>query len=326
MSSYYALLEVPSAASKEVIRKAYHRLALKYHPDRNNGDPAAAEKFKEISEAYRVLSDDAKRAAYDLRWQSGHPQYEQAEYLHVETDLQQVKLNEEVELLFSFPGEGRSFRKPALQGWIITAGPSVEYRFTDYEGLRLRETVLHYTICPLQQGLLEIPPASISFHRHPVKSGSCAVQVESNTCYFDARREAGSCPCLVKMHRTRVTSSSAYRKTIIQQRLIVIPRSDVAAWYHKIGKVMKFTFTVCGMAWALLNDYSFFTGLLGGSLAGGLNVQLMYRIMGIRPVFYYAHHHPLVKEYEACGYHLGAEPTEHLFSPRTWAFLKSLFI
>ncbi len=329
MSSYYALLGVSPAATKEEIKKAYHRLALLYHPDRNNGDPAAAEKFKEISEAYSVLSDEGKRAGYDLRTLTGYQTYHQeiqAEYLHVETDLQQVKLNEEVELMFSYPGEGRSFRKPQLHGWIITAGPTVEYRFTEHAGVPLRETVLHYTICPLKTGTLTIPPASISFHRQPVKSDAMFVQVENNRCFFDPRQEAGNSPCLVTMHRSQVTSTSAYRKTIIHQRLVVIPRSNLAAWYHKVGRTMKIMFLVFGMAWALLNDYNFFTGLFAGSLIGGINVHIMYRLMGIKSVFYYAHHHPIVTEYEACGYELGAEPNEGYLSSRIWTYIKSLFI
>ncbi len=66
---YYEVLGVPRNATKEEIKKAYKRLALKYHPDRASKegmDPKEAEeKFKEISEAYSVLSDDEKRAAYD---------------------------------------------------------------------------------------------------------------------------------------------------------------------------------------------------------------------------------------------------------------------
>ncbi len=62
---YYEILNVDRNASEEEIKKAYRRLALKYHPDRNPGDKYAEEKFKEINEAYEVLSDPEKRARYD---------------------------------------------------------------------------------------------------------------------------------------------------------------------------------------------------------------------------------------------------------------------
>ncbi|HTB63035.1 MAG TPA: molecular chaperone DnaJ [Opitutales bacterium] len=62
---YYELLEVTRESSGEEIKKAYRRLAVKYHPDKNQGDKTAEEKFKEIGHAYEVLSDDQKRAAYD---------------------------------------------------------------------------------------------------------------------------------------------------------------------------------------------------------------------------------------------------------------------
>ncbi len=68
---YYEILGVPRHATQEEIKKAYRRLALKYHPDRNPGDEEAAERFKEISEAYEVLSDPEKRAIYDARGHGG---------------------------------------------------------------------------------------------------------------------------------------------------------------------------------------------------------------------------------------------------------------
>ena len=62
---YYEVLGVEKGASAEEIKKAYRKSAMKYHPDRNPGDKEAEEKFKELGEAYEVLSDDDKRSRYD---------------------------------------------------------------------------------------------------------------------------------------------------------------------------------------------------------------------------------------------------------------------
>jgi len=66
---FYEVLGVPKNASEDEIKKSYRKLAMKYHPDRNQGDAAAEVKFKEAKEAYEMLSDAEKRAAYD---QFGH--------------------------------------------------------------------------------------------------------------------------------------------------------------------------------------------------------------------------------------------------------------
>jgi len=65
MRDYYEILAVAKDADGETIKKAYRKLALQYHPDRNGGDKEAEEKFKEATEAYEVLRDADKRAAYD---------------------------------------------------------------------------------------------------------------------------------------------------------------------------------------------------------------------------------------------------------------------
>lgn len=73
---YYEVLGVSKTASQDELKKAYRKLALKYHPDRNKGNAEAEQKFKEISEAYGVLSDESKRAQYD---QLGPDAFEQAQ-------------------------------------------------------------------------------------------------------------------------------------------------------------------------------------------------------------------------------------------------------
>ncbi|QOG12969.1 molecular chaperone DnaJ [Arcobacter sp. FWKO B] len=68
---YYQVLEIEKNADKQLIKKAYRKLAMQYHPDKNPGDKEAEEKFKTINEAYQVLSDDEKRSIYDRYGKAG---------------------------------------------------------------------------------------------------------------------------------------------------------------------------------------------------------------------------------------------------------------
>lgn len=108
---YYKLLGVAKSASPAEIKKAYRKLALKYHPDKNQGDKAAEAKFKEISEAYAVLSDKCKREQYDTFGSAGfHQRFSQEDIFRgfdLNTILRQFGFN-----ATSF-GNGNGFRASA---------------------------------------------------------------------------------------------------------------------------------------------------------------------------------------------------------------------
>ena len=74
MADFYELLNVQRGATQDEIKKAYRKLAMKYHPDKNPGDKMAEEKFRDATEAYEILKDPHRRSQYD---QFGHAAFQQ---------------------------------------------------------------------------------------------------------------------------------------------------------------------------------------------------------------------------------------------------------
>ncbi len=139
VSDYYKILGVEKSASEDDIKKAYRKLALKYHPDRNQGDTKAEEKFKEISEAYAVLSDTQKRQEYDAFGQTGFNQRYSAEDIFRGTDFRSAFNDFDFggDNIFSrvfggFAGGGGGFGggSPFGGGAQARKGQDVEYKVT----------------------------------------------------------------------------------------------------------------------------------------------------------------------------------------------------
>ena len=112
---YYEILGVDKSDTQQHIKEAYRKLALQYHPDRNQGNPAAAAKMKEINESYAVLSDSQKRRQYDsLKDMYGSSAYGQFRQAYSEqdifrgSDIQQIF--EELSKAFGFRGFDEVFR------------------------------------------------------------------------------------------------------------------------------------------------------------------------------------------------------------------------
>lgn len=90
MKDYYSVLEIKKEASDDEIKKAYRKLAMKYHPDRNKGDAKAESRFKDISEAYAVLSNKKKRQEYDQFGSEGFHQKFSQEDIFRDFDINEI--------------------------------------------------------------------------------------------------------------------------------------------------------------------------------------------------------------------------------------------
>ena len=126
---YYQILGLGKNASADEIKKAYRKLALKYHPDKNQGNKDAEEKFKEISEAYAVLSDPEKKRQYDTYGSAGFRQRFSQEDIFRNFDLNDILRQ------FGFGGGFRSAGGYQQSGF-RSAGPSSFANFFNNAGAR----------------------------------------------------------------------------------------------------------------------------------------------------------------------------------------------
>jgi len=144
---YYDILGVDRGASQLAIKEAYRKLAFKYHPDRNKGDPAATEKMKDINEAYAVLSDVSKRREYDLlRSQYGSFAYERFRQSHTADDIFKgsdiEQIFEEFARTFGFRSSGDIFREsygPEYRSFEFRRPGMFGRGFVFYPGARRRD-------------------------------------------------------------------------------------------------------------------------------------------------------------------------------------------
>ncbi len=128
---YYKILEVPRTATQEEIKKSYRKLAMKYHPDRNKGDKASESKFKDINEAYAVLSNGEKRKQYDTFGAEGFGRRFSQEDIFRDFDFSSIFKE------FGFGGGGKVFTQffggPG-RGYSGSRGYGRDASFQDFHG------------------------------------------------------------------------------------------------------------------------------------------------------------------------------------------------
>ncbi|KPJ98421.1 MAG: integrase [Desulfobacterales bacterium SG8_35] len=174
---YYEVLGVKKGCSTQDIKKAYRKLAMQYHPDRNKGDKEAEEKFKKISEAYAVLSDPEKRKQYDTFGESGFQQRYSQEDIFRGFDLGDI-LKE-----FGLGGLGGSFRTSGGEGspfesfFFQSGGPGggrASYRSTAQQPVRGSD--LTYELSVSLNEILNGSEKTISL-RHETKTENVSVKI-----------------------------------------------------------------------------------------------------------------------------------------------------
>ncbi|MBM4310243.1 MAG: J domain-containing protein [Deltaproteobacteria bacterium] len=178
---YYKVLGVEKTAPEAEIKKAYKKLAFKFHPDKNPGDPKAEERFKEISEAYAVLSDKNKRAQYDQFGSSGfHQRYSQEDIFRgadLNDIFREMGFSSGNDIFGQFFGGGRGRRQTGFRmddlfggGGGFGAGAqqargqdlSLELRIDFLEALTGCEKTVEYVHGGKKQGVRVKVPAGIA--------------------------------------------------------------------------------------------------------------------------------------------------------------------
>jgi hypothetical protein len=320
VKDYYKILGLKPDATSEEVRKAWHKLARKYHPDLHPDDQTAEEHFKLVAEAYEVLNDEGRRAVYDLTggtvfYTSIVEKQGARDYFYARLDKTHVKVNDEVALTFTYSGKGRVFRKPSLDQYFITGPPYVSFRKLIHEDRPVRETSLTYIIAPVKAGDHVVGPASIRIGDKEYKSEPLSLKVEPNECYFFPGHDANGPPLKFPMNFEYNSRESKKRlRGHNPGHMIYIPRSKQAYFFHMIGSAMKVTFTLAGVIYLpQFTEMNFLFSAAAGSLIGGINCHVMYKMLGMRSKFRYADKFQLVQEYSDRGFQMGNSTGTPLF-------------
>ena len=159
-NTYYNVLGVEKNADEQQLKKAYRKLAMKYHPDKNQGNKDAAEQFKRISQAYDTLSDPEKRSVYDKYGEEGVQQMEGGSQPVDPTDIFAQMFGGDVGM-GSFFGGGRSQQRKKisrtranidLKTFICGGNIKVQFTETVAKNLATGETCMDYELCPTCNG------------------------------------------------------------------------------------------------------------------------------------------------------------------------------
>ena len=326
MKNYYHILDIGKSASSAEIRKRWKELARKYHPDHNPEDPLAESHFKEVQEAYRVLSDEEQRKKYDhgTEQQDDRPVHH---YFFVQWHPERLLCFEEATLIFTYSGRGRVFRKPEMKDFFITGSPFVSQRMVIHEGRPIRETELTYIISPLKQGNLSIGKGSILIENQEFRTEPFFLEVQSNNCFFTHGNLADSKPFKLTLHYEYLPGEEPFRMSELKKNhIILVPRSRAAFIFHRIGSFMKLIFTIYGMI-KLSREFDLnpLLGMAAGNLFAGINCYILYAIARIRPKYAAGANYSLAKDYRDRGYYLGESLGIPMISGSYWYFIGRMF-
>lgn len=158
---YYDLLGVSPAASQQEIRKAFYRLALKHHPDRNPHDTASEERFKEVAEAYGILNNPEKRNAYDRGVASAR---EKGEEFHHGGDDVSYRARPSSDLISDIFRDILGYpirnRQKAQKGEDLSYHLSIPFEEAAL-GKQIETSVPYYRLCPACQGMKMVPGSKL---------------------------------------------------------------------------------------------------------------------------------------------------------------------
>lgn len=322
--SYYEILEVPVNASSELIKRAYRRLALIHHPDRNTGQAEKSILFLEIKEAYETLIDPIRRQDYDKRKPTWEPAADFVFSFYAMADKTVVSCFEELRVSFTYTGDGRFFKKPDFVNCFITGVPYVSVRRVIQSGTEVKETTLAYIVCPMHTGSLVIDRAAVKIRNKSYFTLPLNIQVTESKCFFAKDKTANGKPYKYPMFYEVTIGADKVRLLKNFSHTVLIPRSAYAQSCHRITKGLKLVMMLWGIVLCHIINKNLAIGAISGLAFGGFMGNLLYLLAGVKPVFRFASRFKTVADYHEKGYQTGTDSGSRFLKSKWFYNLEQL--